>query len=456
MLRRALVPAFGGMLAAGLGALGCHNVFTCAQDEQCRLDGAQGVCELDGFCSFPDGSCPSGRRYGQHASAALADACVVEPVATSDGTTTAGDATLTSEGDSLSADGGTSMGASASASTDASTGGPIVDTEFDPCEGLVDSDPVVANANDQVIEGLRIIANGGPGIVVSHFDGVTIRNCEIHQIDGPGISFSDAHHIRIEDVVVVHDAAPRSGSHLDDNQIGIEGSNSNDVGISRVRLEDGSSGIELESTPGAQLSFIEVHDVRGPGNAACVRVHESDLARIEDFSCENDLHDSRPEHLIAIDDSSNVTVSRGLLDGHNSQFGYGIYFIQNPRQASGGLVEDVDGIRQTNGAFSCFDFGADITFRRTRARENICDIVTVEIPDCVEPGTTGCKPGSGGITWNASRSASESINNKIEDSVYFDLCDDPTYGEFIIETGDLVEEDFEPRAPIRITGCWEP
>jgi hypothetical protein len=70
---------------------GCHRAFSCAEDDQCNLDGIAGTCESDGSCSFPDASCDSGRRYGQHASIALAGACVDEAIAsTTDFDVTAG------------------------------------------------------------------------------------------------------------------------------------------------------------------------------------------------------------------------------------------------------------------------------------------------------------------------------------------------------------------------------
>ena len=442
-----MLAAWGVLAASPLGH-GCHRSFTCEDDQQCHLDGVAGACEAEGFCSFPDGSCSSGRRFGEHASAELAGTCVDEAASTSDGST--GGTTVASEGGTTpSPDGGTSS------SSGPSSSGPIIDTDFDPCDGLIESGPVVATADGQVIEGLRITAGFGPGIEVDGHSGVTIRNCEIHQVDGPGISFRAAPDITIEDVVIVHDAAKPAGSHDDSNQIGIDGSDSTGVVVSRVRLERGSSGIVLESAPGAQLSFIEVHDVRGPGVGACVRVSGCDDAVIEDFSCENPLDTSRPGDLIAVHHSSNVSVRRGLLDGHNAEFGYGVHFIQENGQHSVGLVEDVDGVRQTNGAFSCFDVCNEITFRRTRARENICEIVSIDIENCMDPVPDGgCVPGSNGVTWTAASDVGLVV---IEDSVFFDLCIDPVWpvDEFTIERGDLVEQDFEPRAPIRITGCWE-
>lgn len=434
-------------VVVGGGSLGCHRAFTCAQDEQCARIGVAGACEASGYCSFPDPDCPSGRRYGEHASAALVDACVDQPTASSGGTTVASESDTTTAGTP-----GDSVGPGTTVGTTEDTG---VDTSFDPCEGLRESGPVVAVADGEVIEGLRITADAGPGIEVDGHVGVTIRNCEIHHHDGPGISFRAAPDLTLEDVVVVHDGAPAAGAHADGGQVNIDGRDSTGVVISRVRASRGSSAIELQSTPGAQLSFIEVHDVRGPGAGACVRLFDSDDAVLEDFSCENPLDTGRPNDLVAIDESSDVIVRRGLLDGHNAEFGYGVHFIQIPGQHSGGLVEDVDGVRMTNGSFSCFDFGTGITFRRTRARENICEILSIPIPGCKLPGPNGgCIPNSNGVSWTASESSSEIV---IEDSVYFDLCAATTWptAYFTIGSDDLVEEDFELRDPIRVQGCWE-
>ncbi|HUJ61039.1 MAG TPA: hypothetical protein VLX92_21195 [Kofleriaceae bacterium] len=52
-----------------LALLGCSaSPYKCESNAQC-IDGsgASGICELDGYCSFPDSKCPSGERYDQSA-----------------------------------------------------------------------------------------------------------------------------------------------------------------------------------------------------------------------------------------------------------------------------------------------------------------------------------------------------------------------------------------------------
>lgn len=57
------------MLPVGCGP----DEFACIDDGQC---GVSGVCELEGWCSFPDVECPDGRRFGEHAGGGLGGTCV--------------------------------------------------------------------------------------------------------------------------------------------------------------------------------------------------------------------------------------------------------------------------------------------------------------------------------------------------------------------------------------------
>ncbi len=66
-----------GLLGLVTALVGCpaSEVFTCADDSECQGDGL-GRCEANGFCSFPDQQCPSGRRYGELAGGGFASDCV--------------------------------------------------------------------------------------------------------------------------------------------------------------------------------------------------------------------------------------------------------------------------------------------------------------------------------------------------------------------------------------------
>lgn len=83
-------------------ACGAAGDFVCAQDDACRGDVGPGMCQPDGYCSFPAEDCESGQRYGAH-SGARANMCV-EPSADTEssagegGTAIAGSGTAASAG----------------------------------------------------------------------------------------------------------------------------------------------------------------------------------------------------------------------------------------------------------------------------------------------------------------------------------------------------------------------
>lgn len=60
-------------------AWGCASkgTYVCSQTDQCVRGGVQGVCEPQGFCSFPDPSCPDGRKFDSSAGSGLGNSCVM-------------------------------------------------------------------------------------------------------------------------------------------------------------------------------------------------------------------------------------------------------------------------------------------------------------------------------------------------------------------------------------------
>lgn len=461
------MSVFVRVFAASLIALcvgGCHRSFACSDDVQCSFEGAQGFCEAAGFCSFEDDACPSGRRWGAHASEALANACVAveEPgTTTTDETTSTAASTTVSASTSASTLTSASSTSSGDSTSEQGNESESVSTYDDPsglgpCDPPPSSEPLLIEEDGAVVERIRIEADG-PGIEVRNASDVVIRDVEILHDNGPGLLFSAAHRLTIENVIIVHTGAPKLGPHGAGGQANIEGRDSSDVTIDHVRVTRGSSGIELENTPGLHLSFIEGHDVRGPGLAAFIGVASTDGVLIEDFSMINPLDTGRPRTHVRIENSSDVTIRRGLLDGSNAEFGYGVLVTHVPGQTSGAVIEDVDTLRMTNGGFSTFPNGIDVVFRRTRSRDHICEILSVPIDDCSNPGPNGgCIPGSNGTQWSASPSSS---NVRVEDSTYFELCESATtvWPQDVVEVGrgDLVEADFEPREPIVVAPCWD-
>lgn len=86
---RSAAPGVGAAAIAGLfvGLLcACSTTeFICDQSQQC---GDGGICQSNGRCSFPDDTCDSGQRFGDHAGPASGE-CVVVEAATEAATETA-------------------------------------------------------------------------------------------------------------------------------------------------------------------------------------------------------------------------------------------------------------------------------------------------------------------------------------------------------------------------------
>jgi hypothetical protein len=78
----------GGLLGVVAGACTGPAAYACSSDAQCIDGGAAGYCEASGYCSFDDGTCASGRRYGHLAPAELAGECTMPGV--DEGTGSAG------------------------------------------------------------------------------------------------------------------------------------------------------------------------------------------------------------------------------------------------------------------------------------------------------------------------------------------------------------------------------
>jgi hypothetical protein len=140
--------------AAVLGALvgwACAaGTFTCVDDAACRFGAGEGVCQGDGYCSFPDDTCMSGQRYGEHAGDGKEHDCVaVDDGATSEGddggvtaTMSVDDATVTTTGASSPVSASNATGESTGENTGGSTddgNGDTDETTGAPTTGATDS-----------------------------------------------------------------------------------------------------------------------------------------------------------------------------------------------------------------------------------------------------------------------------------------------------------------------------
>jgi alpha-tubulin suppressor-like RCC1 family protein len=68
--------ALCGLVVASVGC--SHAAYECTGSDQCVSNGMPGTCEPQGFCSFPDTTCPSGQRFEPNAGGALGGQCVAD------------------------------------------------------------------------------------------------------------------------------------------------------------------------------------------------------------------------------------------------------------------------------------------------------------------------------------------------------------------------------------------
>ena len=299
---------------------------------------------------------------------------------------------------------------------------------------LDESAPVVATYDGQVIEGLRIEAMNEPGILVENLSNVVIRNVEILHEGAHGISCHRSPGLLIENVSIVHSGA-RTSSPYENN---IDCYRAEGLRVKNARLKGGSAGVYVLESPNVHLSYLEGHNFRGPNpRGQLAQLNMSPNGLLEDFSVVNVVGVARPEDVVSIYQSSRTVVRRGLVDGNDSTYGVGV----NIEFSDDCLIEDVDTIHQGNGSFGAHE-SSNITFRRTRAKDNIC----------VDQGRG--RPASSGVIWSGYSSVRAL---RIEDSQHWNRCN-PSAIVYDVDRFDLVElseQDFTPRAPIALSFPWD-
>jgi hypothetical protein len=383
------------VLAVALASPGCvaRPIFECVDDGDCQGAAAEPEiavhCEATGYCSADDATCDSGRRYGE-LSGPVGGRCV-------------GD-----DGD------------------DGDAGAPCA---------LEASGPIVATSSGQVIERLHIVADGEPGIVVHGVSDVTIRDVWIEHAGAPGIHLDGADGLRIEDVVIdqvgTDPSAGCTGGDFDAANLG--GGSSTGLVVARARMTGGSNGVRLAGVPGARFTDLELHDARATDGFAFNLSH-SDGATLERFSSVNDPGTSCVGHVIYLGESSDVTVREGFVEGNQYDYAAGvIYYMGDEPSVTGGLTEDVEVVGTSGSCFQVYP-GRDVTFRRTRCRDPICDASFF----------------SG---WSA---RDDSTGCVIEDSTYAGECFSEASSEHYASADVTWLEDPPPgRAPLDLAFCWE-
>jgi hypothetical protein len=247
--------------------------------------------------------------------------------------------------------------------------------------GLIASGAVVASANGQIIQNLDISA-AGDGIDINGKNNVTIRNCRIRHntagLGGHGIRESldtSVTGLVIQDCEIINAGAPARGvSSVDAFSIHKLAGAVSPI-IRRVTLRDGTTGIYLLSNSNPLLSFIEVHDVRGPfprGGAVqldgCTATANT-VETLGDFSYEGIPGTSYEEDIINVYGSTNIRVARGFMPfGSSSVSGQMINFEKSATTDSdGGRCDEIELNYFFNGAIHVKN-SDDVQYTNARIR----------------------------------------------------------------------------------------
>ena len=242
---------------------------------------------------------------------------------------------------------------------------------------LTDSGPVVANANDQVIENLRISAGlAATAVSIGAFTGVQIRNCAIRHETGRGIYASGgAHSLSIDHVTVLCIGAPASGANANTNMHNIEVVNSTSVSITNVSLRDGSSNMYIVSGNNINISNANGYNARGPEpRGQFVQFNQCTNTTLRDFYSFNDFDISFTEDNVNYYHGDNHICERGCVDGNNSPTGVGYICdgSDNALPASTTVsFSACDAIHQGDGCFTVYGaYGVVLTDCRTKDGHN--------------------------------------------------------------------------------------
>ena len=126
--------------------------------------------------------------------------------------------------------------------------------------GLVPTGPMRSSSDNQVIEGLDIVAPSGDALVLSH-RGLIVRDCRIHHATGHGVYAHDTEGLVMQNLEVVRSAPLTPGTEECNN---IYLNNCPGAVLTNIRALHGSSNIYIEHSQGCRIRTVELHDARGP------------------------------------------------------------------------------------------------------------------------------------------------------------------------------------------------
>ncbi|MGO8845029.1 MAG: DUF4082 domain-containing protein [Methylocella sp.] len=305
----------------------------------------------------------------------------------------------------------------------------------------VSSGPIVVQSDNQVISHLNITTTSGPGINTNGHNGVQIKDVAInHSGPNPGIYVNGGSNVSISYADILNTGAPTSGANPSSNMLSISCLSSSGLTVSNVRLTSGSSGIYLQSCPNNNLSYIEVHDQRGPmPRGQAVQWNASGPGTLTNFSDEL-VATSWPEDNINVYESTGITISNGLVSGSqnaNSPSGDGVMVESSSNNVT---VTNVDAVGQSNGCFAIYSGSANVTYTNANCINTFCT------------GARG-KPSSGSLAYTIDPAAVRGNLNM--SGTYYNLCNpgNVDWDDSMLAVNSFTSNNFTPRAPIRATLC---
>ena len=237
-----------------------------------------------------------------------------------------------------------------------------------------------------------------------------------------------------------------------------------DLRVDRVRLRDCSTGVYAEQCNNVWCSNLEGYNFRGPfPRGQLAQYNKCQNGLLEDFSVINQGSIAWTEDNINMYGCTDPHIRRGFISGNNSPSGVGV-LIENSAGGSGGLIEDVDVVYWSNGAFSAATDADHVVFRGCRARDglDVSSNASEGKPDYQGKTIPNLKAWEGGIYRGAPSSGSEAFlayqaTRTIEyhTSKYYTLPAGVCWDRSLMTVAEFSQENFMPRAPIKLVFAWE-
>lgn len=301
------------------------------------------------------------------------------------------------------------------------------------------SGPVVATYDGQVFKHLNITANGTPAINTNGHYGVGVSGVIIHQYGAANaIVMRGGAYNYVTSTSIYKMDAPAKGPNPGFYD-GIHCFQSSNLFVQALKVKDVSTGVWLEGCHNSRLLSVEGYNMRGPyyhgQMVVFVGTTNSSLVNFYSF---NDPDISHPEDNVNAWQSSNITISNGLIDGNNSPIAVGVQVDAGSYNIA---VSNVDAINMMSGCFAAFGPPRwNVSFSNVRCR------------DMVPQGVRGPPLSSaGGIAFIGAPPAHPVSGINFYNSSYFNV---PTvYYGAAPAVSQIASEDFTPKAPFHNDLC---